>query len=184
MFQHRITRHRLFFALRVPSPLSGTLAAAAERMALGSAVAAERLHLTLFILDDLAAVRPALSEVLRDIGAAVRVAPFTVMLDRLVVTGQSAALRPHGRHAELNDLYDHIAQGCRAAGVAAREDHRFSPHVTLGYHPRALRSESIAPVGWEASELVLIDSHVHRTRHELLGRWPLAGEPPRQRSLF
>ncbi len=185
MIHDRLTLHRLFFALRVPLPLARRLAVASERLVEpGSIVAAERLHLTLFILDDRAAVDPASLDELRRVGAAVRLAPFTLVLERMVATARSVALRPRKRHAPLHELYDRLADGCRAAGIAPRSDHRFSPHVTLGYHPRVPRNEAVAPVGWDASELVLIDSHVRRTRHELLGRWPLAGEPPRQFSLF
>jgi len=41
----------------------------------------------------------------------------------------------------------------------------------------------VAPVAWTARELVLIHSHLGKTRHERLGSWPLAEAEP-QLDLF
>ena len=138
----------------------------------------------MFILDDLPTVDLALVEMLQSVGAQVRLSSFDVVLERLIATNASVALCPRGRPVALEDLHDQLVIGCRASGVHRRKNSRFSPHVTLGYHPRATRNEVIAPIGWHASELMLIDSHVGQTRHEVLGCWPLAGDPPRQLSLL
>ncbi len=56
--------------------------------------------------------------------------------------------------------------------------------MTLGYRSGEPFSERVAPVSWTADEIVLIDSHVGRTRHEVLGRWRLVEAEGEQLSLF
>jgi 2'-5' RNA ligase len=56
--------------------------------------------------------------------------------------------------------------------------------MTLGYRDGRPFSERIAPVGWDAEEFVLIHSHLGKTRHEVVGRWPLRGPGVPQLSLF
>ena len=72
----------------------------------------------------------------------------------------------------------------RELGVTERPGYRFSPHLTLGYRIGEPFSERVAPVSWTADEIVLIDSHVGRTRHEVLGRWRLVEAEGEQLSLF
>lgn len=51
---------------------------------------------------------------------------------------------------------------------------RFSPHVTLGYsRDTAAATRTIAPVGWRARELVLVESLIGQGRHVAHARWPL-----------
>jgi hypothetical protein len=58
----------------------------------------------------------------------------------------------------------------------------YLPHVTLlrGHAVDAVQ-ESIVPIGWNAREFVLIRSFFGQSRHEVMGRWPLQGEPAPER---
>lgn len=161
MFHSTITR--LFFALR-PSPVLARQIEASAAVLHCRTLASELLHITLFILDDAATPDPALVARLREVGDAVRAAPVAITLDRLVASYRSTALRPGRTSAALQALYDQLAGLTRETGIAGREDHRFSPHMTLGYHRGEPWSERVAPVGWTADELLLIHSHVGRTR--------------------
>jgi len=49
------------------------------------------------------------------------------------------------------------------------------PHLTIGYGKRALPEPiPIELPTWQASEFLLIDSHVGDGWHEELERWPLS----------
>lgn len=52
------------------------------------------------------------------------------------------------------------------------------PHLTLGYPAGQPFSRAIPPIEWTAADLVLIHSHLGQTRHDIVGRWPLAPELP------
>ena len=172
MFHRPIRCHRPFFALRPTPRIARQIAMAAELFGHG-VLPPERLHITLFILDDMPDLPAALGEALLGVGKGVALTPFEVTVDRLVGSQRSVALRPSGRNAGLTDLHAQLAMLARVAGIGVRDGWRFSPHLTLGYRDGPSTSERIAPVSWVADELVLIDSHVGATRHEVVGRWPL-----------
>ena len=185
MFHQPPVLHRPFFALVPPRPLARRVAAAAGWFQRGpGGLPAERLHLTLFILDDMVELPPDVTDALRDIGASLRLAPFEVVLDMASGGGRSIALRPSHRNDSLARLHGLLADGARARGIAERPGYRFAPHMTLGYRIGESFSQRVAPVAWTADEIVLIDSHVGRTRHEVLGRWPLVDDGGEQLSLF
>ena len=171
---HRSVINRFFFAVLPPPSLACRIA---QRMASLDAqlLAATRLHLTMFILDDRSEVDQALIARLIGVGDAVRFAPIAVVLERLVASQRSIALRPAMANGGLVALHADLARLARSAGIAERHGYRFGAHMTLGYRDGVPSSRRIAPVGWTADELVLIHSHVGRTRHEVLGRWPLDG---------
>jgi len=185
MFHQPPTLHRLFFALLPPPVLARQVAAAAGWFdAAGRALPAERLHLTLFVLDD-RPVRPrALVAAMQAIGGAVRCAPVPVTLDRASGSRRSVALRPAHRHPGLHQLHRTIADLAGAHRVPPRAGYSFAPHMTLGYREGEPFSQPVAPVGWLANELVLVDSQVGRTRHEVLGRWPLVARDDPQLTLL
>jgi len=185
MFHRPIqTSHRLFFALVPPIVQARQIANAAPWFGDdGTPVAADRLHITLFILDDRHDVPAALVAALRGVGAAVAAAPIRVVLDRVGGGVQSIALRPGRRIAALDALHRELGRRCAAAGIALRAGYTFSPHMTLGYRDGRPFSAPVAPVAWTARELVLIHSHLGKTRHERLDRWPLDATEP-QLDLF
>jgi 2'-5' RNA ligase len=175
--------HRLFFALQPPIQLGRQVANAATWFAeSGAPVRADRLHITLFILDDVVMVPDRLIAALRRVGAAIAAAPIPIELDTVGGGASSIALRARRTPTALHDLHHQIETAARLAGVAGRAGYTFHPHMTLGYRHGKPFSERIAPVGWTADRVALIHSHLGRTRHEMLGEWPLDGGA--QLSLF
>ncbi|MGN6279389.1 MAG: 2'-5' RNA ligase family protein [Sphingomonas sp.] len=174
MFQAPIkASHRLFFALVPPIVQARQIAHAAPWFGEeGKPVAAERLHITMFILDDRFERPPAaLIDALRAVGEAIAAAPIRVVLDRVGGGAHSIALRPGRKNAALDDLHGRIAARAAAQGIAERRDYAFSPHMTLGYRRGTPFNAAVAPVAWDARELVLIHSHLGKTRHERIGTW-------------
>ena len=47
------------------------------------------------------------------------------------------------------------------------------PHMTMLYDERIINQHAVETVRWTASEFVLVLSHLGKTQHELLARWPL-----------
>jgi 2'-5' RNA ligase len=45
--------------------------------------------------------------------------------------------------------------------------------MTMSYSGRAVAEHAIEPIRWTAREFLLIDSHVGKTYHEVVGRWRL-----------
>lgn len=174
---HRPVRvsHRLFFALRPPIVLARQIAHAASWFETeGTPIAAERLHITMFILDDRFDLPAALVAALTDVGDRIAAAPICIMLDRVGGGERSIALRPGRRIAALDALHRQLGEHGRAVGIEPRADTAFSPHMTLGYRDGRPFGMAVPPIAWTARELMLIHSHLGRTRHEVLGRWPLA----------
>ena len=182
MLHQRIAEHRFFFALQLPIQLARQIAHTPYWFGREvRAVAADRLHVTLFILADQFERSPTLIERLQAVGAAVMAAPVAMLLDYVSAGEWSIALRPQHRIAALAMLRQELVALCRAEGIAERPNYTFSPHVTLGYRHGRPSGERVTPIEWTAAEFVLIHSHLGRTKHTVLGRWPLSGG---QLSLF
>jgi 2'-5' RNA ligase len=49
----------------------------------------------------------------------------------------------------------------------------FTPHMTVLYDRHPIAEHAIEPITWTAKEFVLINSHVGKGVHEVLGRWSL-----------
>ncbi len=185
MLHRPVILHRYFFALLPPAALARRIAHfAAPWFTSGTPVRAGRLHITMSILPDFPEVPRGLEETLCDVGGNVASASIAVMLDRISAGTRLIALRPSRRIAALDALHQQIGVHSRALGMPLRPGYTFSAHLTLGYRDGTPFSRAIPPFTWTATELVLIHSHVGRTKHEPVARWPLAGAPDRQLSLL
>lgn len=172
--------HRLFFALKPPRPYAARIGRLRDGLkATAGIVDDDRLHATLAITDDFADFPERLARTLVGIGDEVAAAPFQVMLDRLVGSARSVALRPGKASPPLRDVQRQL-QDPMARLRTLRAGWSFSPHVTLVYRDGAPFNERIETIAWEGSEFVLIHSIVGRTQHIELARWPLV---PRQYAL-
>ncbi|UIJ45667.1 2'-5' RNA ligase family protein [Sphingomonas cannabina] len=172
-------RYRPFFAIKpadeVLAPIAGMRRTYCGE---GTPVRSEHAHITLEIFDDHPRRPDELIAELVAIGNAVEAAAFELMLDRVVGTVRSVALRPGRRSTGLALLQRAIHAEVDRAGLKAREGWSFSPHLTLGYREGEAFSRAVAPVAWQVDEFVLIHSHVGATRHEIVGRWRLMPELP------
>lgn len=177
--------HRLLFAIRPPVRLARRIANAASWFdQRGQALAPERLHVTIDIVDDHADLPRGLIDTLIDAGNAVAATPFSIAFDLAVGSETSVALRPRRRNPGIDALRQRIAAARDRAGVPARHDYRFGAHMTLGYRRGAPFTQGILPLGWAAEEFLLIHSHVGRARHDVIARWPLVPLPDPQLALF
>jgi len=173
--------HRYFFALKPPLAEGRRIGLVRDRLLpTGTPVANERLHMTLAITGDYAVPPRDVEERLLAIGGRIDADPFPLSLDRASGNARSVALRPCRRPPALAALQHALDAPFRYWGLR-REGWEFNPHVTLGYRDGPVFIEPIAPIAWEARELVLVHSIVGRTRHAELGRWPLVR---RQLELF
>lgn len=177
---------RIFFALLPPPQLASQIAAWAPNALASEWVMqrADRLHITLAIIDDGDRCSGALVDRLLRAGTLVAAAPLDVSLDRLACSTRSAALRLSRINPGLQALHKAIAGAMTHVGAPLRQDWRFSPHMTLGYGDGRPAQQGAPARQWRAGEFVLIRSLVGRTRHLRLGRWPLGAAPPRQYALF
>lgn len=165
--------HRLFFALK-PSRIEANLTGLfrdATGIAL-NAVANDRLHVTLGITNNYAALPADVAQRMLTIGEHLAGDPFLLSLDRLSGSGQSIALRPNKRPPALSAMQKQIDDQLRYWNLM-RTNWSFNPHVTLGYRPGLSFLKPVTPLEWDVHDVVLIHSVVGATQHNELGRWPL-----------
>lgn len=178
-------RHRLFFALFPPPLVARRIAHWAERFGPHAAfVRADRLHVTLDILDDFDAFPCEVAERLIEVSMLISGDPFMVELDQVSGGGGTIALRPRLKNPALQRLANAISGARAEAGIAGREGYRFSPHLTLLYREGRPFSETVTPFAWEVKAFTLVHSLLGHTRHVPLGTWPLTGKNPDQYDLF
>jgi 2'-5' RNA ligase len=168
--------YRLFFALK-PHPLVARQTDHfAERRAAGAhRVRTDHQHMTLAILNDYDDYPYELAKALLRVGSAIAADPFGLHLGRLLGSNRSVALKPERKIMPLGQLQQQLQAGMAAHRTPLRRDWRFSPHQTLFYRDGAPFEEAVDGFAWDVEEFVLICSHVGRTRHDILGKWPLRG---------
>lgn len=139
---------------------------------------ADRLHITLFHLGDFAGLPQDL--VRRTVAAAeaMEAPSFEVTFDHATSFSGRPGNRPFilkGSEEALADLQAYReGLGLALAGQGVKITGAFTPHVTLLYDDPMIAPDPIPPVSWTVRELVLIRSHMGKSLHEPLGRWPLA----------
>jgi 2'-5' RNA ligase len=141
----------------------------------GRALDADRLHVTLHALGAHAA-EPPQAEVDRwcRAAAAVRLAPFDVVFDRVATFGGRDHPCVFTSTEDAGLLALHQALGIALANTGeciARQ--RIAPHMTLSWRGRRIAETAIEPVRWRVSQLALIDSLHGEHVHDVLGRWQL-----------
>ena len=171
----------MFFALWLPEPIAGRLAAIAadySHRAGGRPTRRETIHLTLAFLGNVAVERlPELQRVAGEIDTTA----FDLTLDRFGVW-QHNRLFWAGCTAPptaLGDLAGALKQRLQAANFAVADATRpFVPHVTLVRKLSRLDGpSSVAEVpGWRCREFVLVRSRLSDkgSAYEVLARFPLA----------
>lgn len=177
---------RLFLGLMLPPDRAGAASKALERARLdhgleGSAIRSDRLHITLIHVGDYADSLP--QAVVADIRMAMdglSEAAVTVTFDRAASFAGAPGRHPYvllgGEGVEaLGAFRDRLFRALLRAGVRTLSREAFTPHVTLAYGDRRLPERVIGPVGWRATEFLLIHSEVGRSTYHALGRWPLRG---------
>lgn len=147
---------RLFFALWPDAAMRAQLDAARRALNVpGRPVPARNLHLTLVFLGAVAAEKIAAV----DVGAATRVPPFTLVLDRLGGFPHAgvAWLAPSRMPAELAALTDALQRACRAAGLDP-DPRPFAPHLSIARKIRDVIPAEMAPLPWKVTDFRLVES--------------------------
>jgi 2'-5' RNA ligase len=171
--------YRYFLAFRPSAELLDWLEllveAAGQR---GRRIKAEYFHLTLCVIAELAHRDRFIASRVEAALAGRSLSSCLFWLGRLRGGRNGAAVYAMGRQREIKAFYRELV-----AGLAERDIlplHRKSglnAHVTLGYDPCAFDPLTL-PREWIPGELLLIESEVGRSVHNVLARWPLL--PPRQ----
>ena len=177
--------HEVFFALRPDAIDARRLAAQAaledRRLGVGGRpVDPERLHVSLYLMATYAREEPfpqASVERWMRAASTLALAPFEVTFDGLATFGGSSnplVLKARGPEgvAGVRAFRRELGIALANAGETV-SDRSFEPHLTVSYEGMRIAEESTAPLSWVPRELVLIDSHVGKRLHEVLGHWPL-----------
>ncbi|WP_372784693.1 2'-5' RNA ligase family protein [Phenylobacterium sp.] len=176
--------HRVFFALQPDAEAAERIVSLAgdlrRRHGLkGRPTPASRLHLSLnFIGTFRGPPTRSVMEKAASLAAKVSEAAFRVTLNHveswkndphpLVLVGDEGVIGAQILHAAIH-------KALVAGTMAPRREPQFWPHVTLLRDKAQVPGAFAEPVSWMAREFVLLDSPFGEGRHEVLGRWPLAG---------
>lgn len=180
-----ILLHRLFLGIRPPAIIARQIDhESVRRGGDEKRVRSDHQHLTLWILNDHPDFPERVAKRLIEAGSRIAADPFCLVLDRVVGSNSSVALRSGHTNRALAQLHRQIDAIMHRAGVMSREGYRFSPHLTLFYRHGQPFREAIRAYNWNVEEVVLIHSLVGRKQHNVLGRWPLSGASNDQLSLF
>lgn len=173
---HAAPLYRLFYALK-PTPLVARQTDHFADMVGGGCqrIRPDHQHVTLAVTADHVQYPYGIIKALVRAGTSVLAEPFDLPLDRLTFTNRSAALRPSRTVPPLVALQRSIVAAMNAAGVLLRPGWSFSPHQTLFYRDGRPGQRMVDGFTWQVEEFVLICSHVGRTRHDVVGTWPLQG---------
>jgi 2'-5' RNA ligase len=176
----------LFFALVPDAAAAWSLAEIGRDLRLkhgltGRLVARGHLHLPLIGFDIPADVSPGLVRLATQTAAAIRMAPFEVVLDRArSLAGLRRPLVLYGNEGVLGvralQFAIEIAMQELGIGAAGR---RLMPHVTVLDGWRGSVEEAVEPVRWTATEFMLRCHLRGRRESVVLGRWPLSADTGR-----
>jgi 2'-5' RNA ligase len=172
---------RLFFAVRPDVSAQAEMSSVGSQLCrehglTGDAVAGDRLHVTLHWLQDHVELPSDLVERALVAGASVDAAPFDVVFDRAECIGSGGGLvvlTASRGTGSLQRFQRALAGAMADAGKVRYVRAGFRPHASLIYGDRQIDRQTVSPIRWTVNELVLIHSVVGRSRHIVLGRWPL-----------
>jgi 2'-5' RNA ligase len=175
--------HRLFFALMPDEATRERLHRAAMQLKAthephGRWINPRRYHLTLQFLGDFEGLPPQIAEQACEAAAHVRVAPFSLVLDRAGSFRNRAIpwwLGPAEKAPGLDALWHGLGTALARAGVRVPGRQGFRPHVTvLRDAGIALPETAIEPVEWRLAAFTLVHSVLGaHSAYTPLGTWPL-----------
>jgi 2'-5' RNA ligase len=167
-----MTDHRLFFATRPPHQTAmraWRLATELQRDHGGQPIPPERLHVTLALVSRSAdPPDPRVIEHAAQAAATLACRPFVGALNRLqqwtpiVLVGDEGVIGFELLHAAL------------ARALGREPDPGFVAHMSLVWNADPIAERTVEPFRWTVGDFLLIHSVRGDSRHEVLGRWPLA----------
>lgn len=178
-------RYRLFFALLPDEATRARIHQAAVQLQAqhaprGRWIDPGRYHLTLQFLGDFDGPPTAVATQARHAALRVRVAPFSLVLDRAGSFHNRAIpwwLGPTAEVPGLSTLWRGLGLELAQAGVRVPDAHGFRPHVTVLRDARSSLPETIIePVTWRVESFHLMQSALGASSaYSALGTWPLVG---------
>jgi 2'-5' RNA ligase len=171
---------RLFFALWPTDAVRMQLAAAAQsHAALGRAIAARNLHVTVAFLGAVAEERVArVLEAAQSTQKLTFGVKFLLHLDRVEFWRRSSliCLAAERVPPELLAIVEQLRAGLRERGFELREQETFRPHVTLVRDvARGPKVAGVASVPWPVDSFALVESKVGQrgSEYTVLEEWRL-----------
>jgi len=168
--------YRYFVGCRPDASLRAALAQAGSRA--GQSLRPDGYHLTFCVIAEVPERDSSIADRVRAAFAEQTLHSAPIPFGRVVGGDLGAMVKTIGRQDELQDLYAVIVRSLAPQGLEPM--HRksgFRPHSTLGHDACSFVQFNIAHE-WIPGELLLIESEVGLTRHNVLGSWHLL--PPRQ----
>lgn len=175
--------HRLFFALMPDELTRERLHRAAEQLKathapLGRWINPRRYHLTLQFLGDFDGLPPQVVRQASTAAASVRVAPFTLVVDRAGSFRNRSIpwwLGPSADAPGAGSLWQDLGTALASAGVRLPGGQGFRPHVTvLRDAGAALAETAIDPIPWRVESFTLVHSVLGaHSAYTPLGTWAL-----------
>lgn len=167
---------RYLLACRPDAGARAQLAAASARA--GQRFRPDLYHLTWFVIAERPVRNAALKGRVEDALAGLPLHAAAIRLGLVTGGDFGAVARTVGPQPALQDAYRTLGRALARCGLPPR--HRksgFRPHVTLG-HGRCRFPRFRIALEWVPDRLLLIESEVGLTKHNVLAHWPLL--PPRQ----
>jgi RNA 2',3'-cyclic 3'-phosphodiesterase len=176
---------RLFFAIFPDADTARNIAQRAQQSRgeyglRGKPLAVERFHITLYHLGDFSGLPQNIAAAACEAAKRVVASPFKIAFDRVGsfrrrLGNLPFVLRGGDGVAGLIAFQKILAAEMKKIGFSSREGLNYTPHVTLLYDEHNVPEQTIESIVWTASEFVLVHSLLGKTRHIILGRWPLRG---------
>lgn len=168
--------YRYFLCIRPPASLLPCFREIG--MALDVPVRPDRLHLTLCVVGEGIERDPFLTRRVQRALALAQLRSFCVNLSRTMAGADGAYMRSFGKQPEIQAFFRDLTCLLRASGVEPLyRKSGLHPHVTLAYG-KCRVAKLKAAIQWFPDELLLIESELGLSRHNVLASWPLL--PPRQ----
>lgn len=140
----------------------------------GRPVDDDRLHVTLFHLDDFVdQIPPSLVAASRAAAASLRFRSFDVVFDRVCCTRRHVLLMPSDELVALREFRARLGEALVVAGARRRIDSAYNPHVTLSYAPGEAADLRVEPIRWRVRGFHLVESLLGQHRHIRLDSWML-----------
>jgi len=175
--------HNLFFAIMLPRLLEEDIASAFERLKQHypirkMQIPTARLHVSLFNIFGGDFVPERIVALSRRVGSSIRFEEFDLVLDRALSFHNRQADKPLVLAADaqsacsVNQLVSQIREAFSVlAGFRAARTGPITPHLTLAWDRITVPKQPIPPITLPVREIVLVHSHVGKSRYDELGRW-------------
>jgi len=174
----------LFFALQPDTETKITITKLAhefteEQGLQGRLVNEARYHVTILFVGDVRMFGETAIQSMSQAASAVTstTETFRMEFDRIGGFGARGRLSPLAlHHQQENHSFSHLAQRLHKEllhrGIRSQKGPSSKLHLTLCYREQFVEATPIPPIGWQATELILIKSLLGKGQHVQLGKWP------------